>query len=89
MSDGTIDDITLDFKLEKKCFPRIRELADGGELGHDDDFNEIISFINARLDCSDFRMVSVLRTCTAGLTGSRRKSAGKPGKHTGVQILDG
>jgi hypothetical protein len=62
MSDGTIDDITLDFKLEKKCFPRIRELADGGELGHDDDFNEIISFINARLDCSDFRMVSVLRT---------------------------
>ena len=56
------DDISMDLKMGPKCFPEIRDLAEGRRMSSAENFNDICDFINRRLDCADFRMVSLLRT---------------------------
>jgi hypothetical protein len=56
------DDITMAVKMGPKCYPQIAELAAGGHLTDGEAFSGLLDFIDLRLDCADFRMVSVLRT---------------------------
>ncbi len=56
------DDISMDLKMGPKCFPDIRDLAEGRAMSSTKHFNDLCDFIDRRLDCADFRMVSLLRT---------------------------
>ncbi|PKL35705.1 MAG: hypothetical protein CVV44_19435 [Spirochaetae bacterium HGW-Spirochaetae-1] len=56
------EDISMDIKMGPKCFPEIRELAEGRPMSSTKHFNDFCKYIDMRLDCADFRMVSLLRT---------------------------
>jgi len=53
--------LTMDVKMGPKCFPQIRKL-DAGQPVDESGILEILSYIDSRHDCADFRMVCVLRS---------------------------
>lgn len=55
------EDITMQVKMNSKCFPDIEKLA-RGEHAEESQILEIVDFINRRLDCADFRMICILRS---------------------------
>jgi hypothetical protein len=48
-------------KMGPKCFPEIEELAKGKPLTNPQTFHALCDFIDARLDCADFRLSCILR----------------------------
>ena len=59
------DDITMAVKMGPKCFPEIADLAQGSRLHETDTFHALCDFIDARLDCADFRLTCILRALIA------------------------
>ncbi len=55
------EDIPMTIKMNNKCFPGIFDL-DLGKRIDEGQILEILDFINKRYDCSDFRMVCILRS---------------------------
>ena len=58
------EDITMEIKMGAKSFPGILDLDQGKRID-ENQILELCTFINNRLDCADFRMVSILRTLYA------------------------
>ena len=58
-------DISMELKMGAKCFPQIHDLAAGRPLVGDADFLALCDFVDARLDCADFRLISILRAMYA------------------------
>lgn len=54
-------DITMDVKMNNKCFPDIEKLA-AGEAADESQILAVLDFIDARYDCADFRLVCILRS---------------------------
>ncbi len=57
-------DIDMKVKMGPKCFHGIRELHKGIKI-EEEQILDICSYIDSRLDCADFRMVSIIRTLYA------------------------
>lgn len=57
-------DLTMQVKMNGKCFPDIERLA-RGEAADETQILAILDFIDARYDCADFRLVCVLRSLYA------------------------
>lgn len=57
-------DIDMKVKMGPKCFHGIRELHNGAKI-EEQQILDICSYIDSRLDCADFRMVSIIRTLYA------------------------
>lgn len=55
------DDITMQVKMNNKCFPDIEKLA-RGQHADEQQILDIVHFVNARYDCADFRMICILRS---------------------------
>lgn len=55
------DDITMKIKMGDKCFPSIRDLKEK-KVCNENEIEDLLKFIDLRLDCADFRMVPILRT---------------------------
>lgn len=55
------EDIPMIIKMNQKCFPGIEKL-DNGERIDETEITKLLSFIDTRYDCSDFKMVCILRT---------------------------
>lgn len=58
------DDITMQVKMNNKGFPDIEKLV-RGERTDEQQILQTLSFINARYDCADFRMICILRSLYA------------------------
>lgn len=56
-----LDDIPMSIKMFNKTFPEI-EALDNGEKVDESNILSVCDFIDHRYDCSDFRMVSVIRS---------------------------
>ncbi len=55
------DDILMENKMTNTCFAEIKELEQGKPID-EKGIEELCVFIDRRLDCADFRMVTILRT---------------------------
>ncbi len=53
-------DISMAIKMGSKSFQEIKELYDGKRID-ETPLYDLCDFINYRLDCSDFRMMTILK----------------------------
>ena len=56
-----LDDIPMSIKMNHKTFPEIKDLSEGKKI-NEKGILELLDFIDHRYDCSDFRMVSIVRS---------------------------
>ncbi len=56
-----LDDIPMKIKMNNKTFPSIKLLAEG-KVCDESEITALCDFINKRYDCSDFKMISILRS---------------------------
>ncbi|MFA7045584.1 MAG: hypothetical protein WC172_04890, partial [Candidatus Izemoplasmatales bacterium] len=59
-SNAELSDPGMAVKMNYKCFPSIKNLAEG-KRANEDEILDLVAFVNARHDCADFRVLSCLK----------------------------